>query len=111
MAKIFVAQTLLVVPEDWDADRTAAYVAWQLCSSELEKKSIDVVEAGCPICSRPLKVRLEEGCVPGSCCYRPAENSEEYARIQRRKFAISLTEQEHHSSLACYGHRKAGDYV
>lgn len=39
----------------------------------------------CPVCLFPLADKLEDGCVPGNCSYRPPEGSPEYYRIQARR--------------------------
>jgi hypothetical protein len=38
--------------------------------------------ARCPICDWPMADSAKEGCVPGSCSYRPAEGSAEWERIK-----------------------------
>lgn len=39
----------------------------------------------CLICGWPLADRVEDGCVPGNCSYRPVEGTVEYERIQKRR--------------------------
>jgi hypothetical protein len=46
----------------------------------------------CDICDWPLKDKIEDGCIPGNCCYRPDEGSPEYYRAKaRRAELISLS--------------------
>jgi hypothetical protein len=33
--------------------------------------------------------RMEDGCVPGNCSYRPEQNSPEWYRIQRNRQALA----------------------
>lgn len=44
----------------------------------------------CPICGWPLEDSIEKGCIPGNCSYRPAEGSDEYRRIEKRKEDIQV---------------------
>ena len=39
----------------------------------------------CRVCDWPLRERMEDGCVEGNCSYRPAQGTEEHARIQARR--------------------------
>jgi hypothetical protein len=39
----------------------------------------------CEVCGWTLKEKIEDGCVPGNCSYRPEQGSEEYRRIQERR--------------------------
>jgi hypothetical protein len=48
-----------------------------------------VAGARCPVCDWPLKLKLADGCVAGSCSYRPEQGTAEYRRIQHRRAALT----------------------
>ena len=45
---------------------------------------MDILKPRCPRCDWPLAETMEQGCVPGNCCYRPDEGSPEWHRLQAR---------------------------
>jgi len=46
----------------------------------------------CEICDWPLATRIEDGCVPGNCSYRPKEGSDEHRRIRERRESLARGE-------------------
>jgi hypothetical protein len=50
--------------------------------------------ARCPVCDWLMAPSLDEGCVPGNCCYRPTEGSSEYRRVEERKRGLQQEERE-----------------
>ena len=46
----------------------------------------------CEICDWPLVARMEDGCVPGNCSYRPEQGTDEHRRIQERREALARGE-------------------
>lgn len=45
--------------------------------------------ATCPVCDWPMYTRIEDGCAPGNCSYRPHEGTSEAYRIQNRRRLIA----------------------
>ena len=46
----------------------------------------------CLVCDFPLVDKVEEGCVPGNCSYRPALGTAEYTHIANRRAALLAAE-------------------
>lgn len=42
-------------------------------------------ENRCQVCGWPLSASPDQGCVPGNCCYRPGDHSDEWPRLKRQR--------------------------
>lgn len=53
-----------------------------------------LVERRCVICDWPLKERMEDGCIPGNCSYRPLDRSHEWDLLTHRRALVERMKAE-----------------
>ncbi len=53
------------------------------------RRDLGRARGDCEVCGWPLASAASEGCVPGNCCYRPREGTDEYRRIEARRKALA----------------------
>jgi hypothetical protein len=76
---------------DWNDDSRTECLQCERSGklAEFRAKAAAITDVRCEICDWRLTKSAKEGCVAGNCLYRPEQGSDEYRRIEGRRWEVA----------------------